>query len=541
MTDTGSLLEGAVPWPAAFAERYRAEGLWTGETLDGMLRRNAAADPDRTALVCGERRLTHAELDARVDSLACGLRQRLRPLDRIVVQLPNRMELVELLFACFRASVIPVMALPGHRRVDLEHFVRQTDARALATVGRWAGFDHAGLARVLRGDLESLEHLFVVSEEGGDGFDSLRAGGAGLPPADATQVALLQLSGGSTGTPKLIPRTHDDYLFSVRRSAELCGLGPSSVYLVALPGTHNFPLSSAGILGALWAGGTVVLCPRPDPSTAFGLIDREGVTITGVVPPLARAWLAAAPAGGLSSLEVLQVGGAKLDPELATELVEGFGCTLQQVFGMAEGLVCYTRLGDSPGVVLETQGRPMCEADELRVVDANGDPVPDGEVGDLQTRGPYTIRGYYRAPEHDRSAFTADGFYRTGDRVRLRPDGNLVVEGRSKEQVSRGGEKIAPVEVEAHLRTFPGVRDAAVVGVPDRVLGERLCAVLVVEGEPQIRRPALVRHLRDRGVAEFKMPDRIAFVDALPTTKVGKTDRRALERQLRHPATGGTP
>ncbi|MGX6449299.1 (2,3-dihydroxybenzoyl)adenylate synthase, partial [Patulibacter sp. S7RM1-6] len=366
----------------------------------------------------------------------------------------------------------------------------------------------------------------------------------GWAPAPS-DVAFLQLSGGSTGVPKLIPRTHDEYLYTLRRSAELCGLTPRGVYLAALPVAHNYPLSSPGIMGALYAGARVVLAPDPSPRTAFGLIARERVTITGVVPPLAHAWLDAAAgsragADDLSSLEVLQVGGAKLAEEVARRVRPTLGCTLQQVFGMAEGLVCYTRLDDDEETVVSTQGRPMADDDELRVLDDEDRPVPPGGTGHLLTRGPYTIQGYYRAEEHNARAFTPDGWYRTGDVVRLTAAGNVVVEGRDKDQINRGGEKIAAEEVENHLLAHPGVHDAALVAMPDEFLGERTCAFVVVRDGAELRPAELRAFVRDRGLAAFKVPDRVELVDALPRTNVGKVSKKALRaeiaRRLQEPA-----
>ena len=363
-----------------------------------------------------------------------------------------------------------------------------------------------------------------------------------LAEPDARAVAFLQLSGGTTGAPKLIPRTHDDYLYSVRESARICGLGPESVQLVALPVAHNYPMSSPGILGVLLAGGTVVLAPDPGPVTCFVLIERERVTTVGLVPPLALIWTraAATTTRDLSSLALVQVGGAKCVPELAERVPATLGARLQQVFGMAEGLVNYTRDDDPDDVVRRTQGRPISPDDEVRVVDDDDQDVPDGVEGHLLTRGPYTICGYYRAPEHNARAFTADGFYRTGDRVRRLPSGHLIVEGRSKDQINRGGDKIAAEEVEDHLIAHPRVHDAAVVAVPDAFLGERSCAVVVRRGADGTDGPdsagdtgapsadELRAFVRSRGVAAFKVPDRVEFVDALPETGVGKTHRSAL-------------
>jgi 2,3-dihydroxybenzoate-AMP ligase len=251
------------------------------------------------------------------------------------------------------------------------------------------------------------------------------------------------------------------------------------------------------------------------------------------VPPLVPLLLDAARVvrHDLSSLRVLQVGGARLATEVARRVRPGLGCALQQVFGMAEGLVNYTRLDDPHDVVVSTQGRPMSPADEIRIVDDDDRDVADGEVGHLLTRGPYTIRGYYRADAHNARAFTADGFYRTGDLVRRTATGHLVVDGRAKDQINRGGEKIAAEEVEGHLLAHPSVADAAVVAMPDAQLGERTCAWIVSRGAAPSPRD-LAAFLRERGIARFKVPDRVEVIEVLPRTAVGKVDKRALRRRI---------
>ncbi|WP_433047001.1 (2,3-dihydroxybenzoyl)adenylate synthase [Dactylosporangium sp. CS-033363] len=525
-------------FPEAFAEVYRERGYWTGQTFDDLLRERAEAHGGRIAVVDGDRRVSYAELRDRALRLAAGLHGiGVRRGDRVVVQLPNTAAYFDVIFALFRLGALPVFALPAHRSAEIGYFCAHTEAVALVTTDVHEGFDHRTLAAAAE-----PATLIVAGDAGGHvRLDSLYADAADVarlpagPPAD--EVAFLQLSGGSTGLPKLIPRTHDDYLYSVRASAEICHLGPDSIYLTALPVSHNFTMSSPGVLGVLHAGGRIVLAPRPDPATVLPLIEAERVTITAVVPPLALLWLeaveAAAEKPDLSSLAVLQVGGAKLVDTVAARIGPGLGCRLQQVFGMAEGLVNYTRLDDPDEIVLHTQGRPISPDDELRIVDDRDEPVPAGEVGHLLTRGPYTIRGYWRAAEHNRTAFTADGFYRTGDLVRLRPDGYLVVEGRAKDQINRGGEKIAAEEVENHLLTHPAVHDAAVVAVPDAYLGERSCAFVVPRpGAAPLTLPALRRHLRERGLAAYKIPDRLQILEAFPVTGVGKVSRRELRAAL---------
>ncbi|QKW18093.1 (2,3-dihydroxybenzoyl)adenylate synthase [Kitasatospora sp. NA04385] len=527
-------------YPPEAAARHRAAGYWTGELLDAMIRRHAAASPDRIAVTDRERRWSYAELDARADRLAAGLAARgLRRGDRVVLQLPNVAEFFEVFFGLLRAGVVPVMALPAHRRAEVSYFCEFAEARALFVPDRHEGFDHRELAAEVRAAVPQPLEVFVVGEPGPfTPLAELRAPEGALPPEPpgSGDLAFLQLSGGSTGLPKLIPRCHDDYLYSVRASAEICGLTADSVYLCALPAAHNFPLSSPGTLGTFFAGGRVVLAPDPSPATALGLIARERVTLTGVVPPLALAWASAAEAaaaGGdgpdLSSLELLQVGGAKLSEEAARRLGPALGCRLQQVFGMAEGLVNYTRPEDDEHTVLTTQGRPISPDDEVRVVDDEDRDLPDGTPGHLLTRGPYTIRGYWRAPEHNARSFTADGFYRTGDIVRRTATGHLVVEGRAKDQINRGGEKVAAEEVENVLLAHPAVHDVSVVAVPDEFLGERSCAYVILRPGADRPRPVeLKSFVRAAGLAGFKVPDRVEFVESFPSTGIGKVSKKDL-------------
>ncbi|GHI97508.1 hypothetical protein TPA0905_69790 [Streptomyces olivaceus] len=527
----------APTWPAEYAARYRAAGHWRGETFGGMLRERAAAHPDRTALVDpapGRRTWTYRQLDERADRLAAGFLARgIAKGDRVVVQLPNVGELVEVVFALFRIGALPVYALPAHRETEISHFCSFTGAVAYVVPDVHAGYDHRELATRTRQRVPGLRHVFVAGEPGDHTAlsDVPRDAAGPFDGPEPHELAFLQLSGGTTGVSKLIPRTHDDYLYSLRGSNEICGVDGGTRFLVVLPAAHNYPMSSPGWLGALYAGGTVVLCPKPDPDTAFPLIDRERITMTGLVPPLALVWTQAATetAHDLSTLELILVGGAKYSEQAARRLEPALGCRLMQVFGMAEGLVNYTRLDDDTETVVTTQGRPISPDDEVRVVDDADRDVADGEFGHLITRGPYTIRGYWRAPDHNRRAFTEDGFYRTGDIVRRTPTGHLVVEGRAKDQINRGGEKIAPEEVENVVLAHPSVHDVSVVAVPDSYLGERsLAYVILREGSGPLRPADVKRFVRQSGIAAYKVPDLVEFVDAFPLTGVGKTSKKHL-------------
>ena len=526
------------PWPAEFARRYREAGYWLDRPLGDWVWRRADEHGDRTALVDGATRLGFRELAELGDRFAELLRRRgLRRGDRVLVQLPNCWEFVAVLLGCFRAGVAPVLALLPHREHELRYLVEHTEPRLVVVPDVARGFDHQELAaRLLPGAVAVVGtnvhdgHLDVRRDLSHGRFSADLRSRLDEQAPHAGEIALYLLSGGTTGTPKLIGRTHNDYEYCWRTIGRHAGAEPDTVYLVTLPAAHNFPLGGPGILGTLAAGGRVVLSPSPNPEKAFELIARERVTLTSLVPAVAQRWAEAA-GPGLETLAVVQVGGSVLAPALARRIRDALDVRLQQVFGMAEGLLCCTRQEDDDDVALHTQGRPISEADEILVVDGDDSPVPVGEVGELLTRGPYTPRGYFRAEAHNRTRFTEDGWYRTGDLVRRLPSGHLVVEGRSKDLVNRGGEKVSADEVETLARELLGLSRVAAVAVPDPRFGERVC--LAVARGPGERVPDLgtVRRVfLAHGVARFKVPEEVAALDTLPLTPVGKVDKQAVRR-----------
>jgi len=548
------MLDGCVPFPEEFAARYRQAGYWRGERLGDLLRRWAAAGGERIAVTGPDgTRMTYAELDAAADRVAAGLRDLgLVRHDRVVVQLPNVVEFPAICFGLLRLGALPIFALPPHREHEINYLAAHSEAVAYLAADTAGGFRYGDLGAAARKAAPSLRHILLLdgADDERDGVVNLRRlldaaldaddarAAADADPPDPSDVALFLLSGGTTGLPKLIPRTHDDYAYNFRASGELSGIGPSTVYMVALPAAHNFPLGCPGLMGTLAAGGRVVMAPSARPEDAMATVEAEGVTITALVPALVIRWLEALERGrqvrlpNLSSLEVLQVGGARLVAEVARRVGPVLGCRVQQVFGMAEGLLNYTGLHDPDEIVYETQGRPMSPDDEIRIVGPDDEPVADGEAGELLTRGPYTIRGYYRAEKANAKAFTADGFYRTGDVVRRDQHGNLIVEGRAKDLINRGGEKISAEEIENLLLSHPAVQETAAVAMPHAVLGEQTCAYLVLRPGETLDLPTLSAYLEERGVARFKWPERLEVVDSLPVTNVGKVDKKKLRDDI---------
>ncbi|MDF0529318.1 AMP-binding protein [Tsukamurella sp. 8F] len=513
-------------------ERYADAGLFADRPLWESVQAAGLARPDSPAVTDPAGTLTYAELYAAAAERGAGFAEWLAPGERVVLQLQNTVEFAVTLLGLLRAAVVPVMSLPAHRIAEIAHLAEASGAAGYVCEDTRPGVDYRELAAELQSRVRGVRHVFV---HGDPGPHSPLPSASDHTPAtvDPDEPALLLISGGTTGAPKLIPRTHNDYWYNAQCSIEATLLAPGDVYLTALPAAHNFPLCCPGVLGVLGVGGHVVFTENPSPDNTFGLIEKHGVTVTALVPALAQLWTAARtwePAD-VSSLRLLQVGGALLTESDARAASVAFPGALQQVFGMAEGLINATRIGDDDEILARTQGRPISAFDELRVVDEDGAAVAAGEPGELLTRGPYTIRGYYRAEAINRRGFSPDGFYRSGDRVRVRADGYIEYVSRLKETIVRGGENIAPDDIEEELLFHPAVREAAVIGLPDDALGERTCAVVVTSGTaPSL--PELRTFLLGRGLARFKLPDRLESVSSLPYTAVGKVDRKAVKAGL---------
>lgn len=514
-------------YPEKTRAYYRRVGAWNDETLWELLEK-APGPVSAPAVLGGGHVISRSQLMAASRRLAATFASRgVVQGDRVVLALPNGPEFFVAFFACQWAGVVPVMGLASHRPHELTHLIEASAAKGIVIGTDDPTFAAAEFAR----RQQAAGHLNAVI-----GLDecaaALKDGDSGTfperPDIDPDALAVLQLSGGTTGPSKLIPRTHNDYGYSIRESVLVCGLTRKTVYLAALPVAHNFPLTSPGSLGALAAGGTVVTPSAAGPAAILRDIATHRVTITGVVPSLALAMCVAhraAPAD-LTSLRALQVGGAPFSSEAARHVAFTLGVRVQQVYGMAEGLVCYTRMDDPVSVCRTTQGRPMSAVDEVRIVDSAGVTLPLGDVGELTTRGPYTIRSYYAPPGSTppgQDSFTADGFYRTGDLARQDEDGNITVVGRIKEQINRGGEKLSPNEIEGVLLSMAAVAEASVIGVDDELLGQKTHARIVPASPEAAPTLADVRsHFRVRGVAAHKVPDSLEVRPRIDVSHVGK-------------------
>ena len=546
-------IEGVTPFPREYAERYREKGYWEDRPLIDHYLEAFAKWPERMAIIDDHETITYAQLAQRAERTARSLLDLgLQPGDRIVVQLPNTVLFASLYVALQHVGIVPIMALPSHRYREVEQFVRLSGAVAVASPAKARDTDfrsiftriaaqHPSLRwHIVQGepqdpatqeDVVRLESLHVAEPRtSADRLAELRSA------IDPEHPAVFQLSGGTTGIPKLIPRSHNDYAFNSKLAGSVCDVRGGDVLLDVLPVSHNLPLACPGMQGFLFRGACVALTTSTRAVNLFERTQRDRATHIHVVPALLIKVIndPAAEEYDLSSMRVIQSGGQRLQPETRNRAQRIFSSALvQENFGMAEGLLMFVRLDDPPEVRLETVGRPICEDDEVRIVGEEGIDVEDGEIGEMWARGPYTLRGYYDAPEHNARAFSPDGFYMSGDLMWRHPTGNYVVAGRKKDLINRGGEKISAEEIENLILEHPAVFNVACVPVDDEVLGERMCACVIVRPGATLEFDELINHLLAYELAKFKLPEFLRIYADFPLSPVGKVSKKDLVADLR--------
>jgi 2,3-dihydroxybenzoate-AMP ligase len=521
-------------FPADVVATYRDAGLWGTRTVADEFHAVAAAHPGNDAVVTGEGRLTYAELDARTDRIAVGLADLgLHPGNPVIVQITNRLEAVVAWYALLKAGLVPVATLAAHRGHEIAHISRAVGARAHLVEAGTRGTDLVEFAHEQAREHPTMRHVLVLGDLPAadvDPAEARRRVEAIQRKIDPDDVAVFQLSGGTTGVPKLIPRLHAEYWYNARAYAAVLGWGADDRVGHLIPIIHN-----AGIVCGVHAPHSVGAClvlTDHDLGTAMPVLvaERTTVVLFGHVHYRAPEHpLYPALAG---SLRTVVLSGAKVSEELFAATGRD-GVAVGQLFGMAEGMFLVTPLDASPELRRTTVGTPISPLDEVRVLEPGSeDEVPDGEVGELCCRGPYTLRGYYGIDRPE--AFTADGFYRTGDLAKASTIEGLrafSIEGRIKDLINRGGEKINAEEVELLLLAHPHVVEAALVAMPDPRLGERGCAYLATDGVA-VTLSDLQHHLRALDVAKFKWPERVELREALPRTKVGKLDKKAMAADI---------
>jgi acyl-CoA synthetase (AMP-forming)/AMP-acid ligase II len=541
--DRRSIFEDGVPRHSDdLIHAYEAAGYWGEATILSRLREVARRNPEKTAIVEEDVRLSYANLEAEIDRLRSGLAGLgLSRGDPIAVQLPNWWEHLPLLFAIvdLGALYVPVSV---RLRGELEYIMRFTEARAIVLPEAFHGFDHHGLIAEMRARLPSLRQVIVPRAEQGRGdiltYDSIASGGDGkVPPATLSPNGPWQImfTSGTTAAPKGVVRTHNNTLWTMRNLSHCYDFirpDGSDVSLAILPVSFVFAQYLCA-LGGLLHGGTLVLQAAFDPTDALDLIEKERVTYFGIVPSLVERFFEVPDLDqrDLSSLRLVSPAGEAVTGERKERMREAFGCDVLESYGLSELTWPLGQLTSSSWEKkVSTTGKPSPGA-ELRIVDETGHERPVGESGELWLRGPTLFPGYYRNPEATQAAVDAEGWLHTGDLARLDKDGFYSIVGRLKDVIKRKGFLIVPQEIEDAVGTHPDVLAVSVIGLPDKTRGEIACVCIVPRPGSALSKEAVIEFLRGK-LATYKVPERVEVMDSLPLSPVGKVLKSELRTLL---------
>jgi len=523
--------------------RYVGDGYLTGETLVGAFRQSFRDHHDRLALVGPEGEFTYQELDERTDRLGAALLALgLRPLDRAVFQCGNSNELLFAFLGCLKAGIIPLCSLQAFRKLEVGYLGNLCEARLHFVQGDDPKFDDVAFAEEMQAEVPSFQFILQARGERrgravllADLIRDMPLARAQALLADVDhepfQAAVFQLSGGTTGVPKIIPRFQNEYLYNMRAVAACNGYTSEDVLFFPTPSMHNLNM---GCFFGLLCGAKVTVAPDIGEETLQSLVRNYEPTWFGVAGPILNR-IAPELLRGTASDKARR---NFIAPKNAANLTRLTGSPTHHIFGMTEGVIMFTRPEDPSEIREQSIGYPVSDADEVRIVHpGTEDPVADGEVGEALFRGPYTIRGYYKSEKEDVTRFTADGFYRSGDLMSAQVvDGKryYFFLGRIKDVVDRGGEKINAEELENVINQHPSILASAVVGMPDKVYGERVCAFVLLKpaAASGLTLPELAQYLQEAGLAKFKWPERLEVIPEFPLTASGKLSKVLLRDRI---------
>ena len=538
-------MPGVVYAPPEDLRRYVETGALTRETMADAFRASFAANAERIALASVEGEISYAEQDEASDRLAgAWLELGLRPLDRVVFQLGNCAELVIGFIACLKAGLIPVCTLAAHREQEIGYLGRHAAARMHFVQGDDPKFDDVAFAGRMQEQIPSMRWTVQARGERRHGALHLRDQLEAMPLArarallaglsiDPFQVAVFQLSGGTTGVPKIIPRFHNEYIYNMRAVAQFAGYRDDDCLFMPLPMMHN--LNMGCCFGPfLLTGGTVAIAAGLSPEAIGDVFRRFQPTWTVVAGPIVEKLKPAIESGALPLARLRGVISANNAPALRALLQ----APVRHIFGMTEGVIMLTEEADPQEVQDTMVGRPVSPLDVVKLfrIGTEDEITEPGEVGECAFAGPYTVHGYYGAAERNAQAFTSQGLYRSGDLMLFRDiDGKRYYQfcGRTKDVVDRAGEKVNSEEVERLVGGHPALTAAAVVGMPDKVYGERVCAFITVR--PGASAPTVAQlgdFLQQQGLARFKWPERIEVLAELPLTNAAKLNKPALKQLI---------
>jgi len=537
-------IPGVNYWSPEDKRRHLESGAWLPQTAGDSLRDAAALVPKKPAVIAEDGDYSFEDLDTLSESAAaCLIKAGLRPGDRAIFQIGSAKEIFVALFGCFKAGVIPLCTLPQYREIEIRSLGERAGATAYFVQGDVsASFDQIFFARSMMQAMPSIRHLVVTRGDAGDGLSlealaqkyDAKAAREIVRPHDPSpdDVIMFQLSGGSTGLPKIIPRFHSEYLGSALALAKAYELDENDVGMWALPLIHNAGMLFTVIPTTVTRRTNVILSSF-DVEKFLAAIPKHGVTFTGSIGPVAPRIMEYPRIADfdLSSLRQFFTLSRADALEAHTGIVSG------NMFGITEGLLTACAPSDPVEARHRGCGRPVAQGDEVRLLKPESEQeVALGQVGELAFRGPNTLVGYYNDPKANEFCFTSDGFFRTGDLLRAFKVGEQIhyaFEGRIKDNINRGGEKIGAEELENLIAGHPNVLDSRVVAMPDKIYGEKVCAYIVPRpgaAAPSVK--ALGEFLLQAGIAKYKLPERIESISAFPVTRVGKVDKVAMRADI---------
>jgi 2,3-dihydroxybenzoate-AMP ligase len=541
------ILEGFIPYEKEDAGKYNKLRWWAGLTLGDILDRAADIHPDKEAFVDTNTRLTYGEAREETNKLALGLMDvGIQPLDRVLVQLPNWNEFVFAYFALQKIGAIPVLLIDRYRQFEINHLIALTGATSWIVPYKYKKTDYLPIINDVRKEHPELAHVITVRADSDqksftnlEGLiaeahlteDTMARLSARRP--DPMQVAHMGPTGGTTGAPKIVPRTHNSLITGTDYCSKSWDQHCQDINLLAGPVGHDLTFSK-GFLGSVITLGKVIFLDSTDDKEICETIEREKVTSIIWVPTLAQRMLQYKDLDtyDLSSLKKMHSAGGASHPDLVRDVTERLKMKFYNGYGGTEGMTTITRTTDDLDTICTTVGRPTCPYDTYKVIDAEGNDLPLNTQGELLLKGPGVFTGYYHNPAENEKVFTKDGFFRTGDVATIDEKGYITITGRIKEMINRGGESISATEIERLISLHPDVAAVAVIPMPDPLMGERVCAYIQAKVGAQLSFDEIISFLKKQKASVLQLPERIEFIDAMPYTGAQKMDKQTLRKDI---------
>jgi 2,3-dihydroxybenzoate-AMP ligase len=540
-------IEGFIEYNKEDREKYSRMRWWLGITWGDMLDKATDIYPDKIGLVDNVGRWTNTEVREKVDCLAIGLMKiGIKPRDWVLLQIPNWHEYILAFFAMQKIGALTVLLIPRHNQSEINHLAALTKPVAWVVPKEYGKIDYQPIIDDVLKQNPQLKHIIQVRAEKKGKYptldelieqtkltkENLKALEERRP--DPTEVSHIMPTGGTTGLPKASIRTHNSYIANIEYHSRAWEITSNDTIMVMTPVGHSMAMHW-GIGAAIFNYAKLVLLDSVQATDICECIQKEKVTAFPSVPALVARMLDLKDLEkyDLSSLRTISIGGAPSTPELLRGAYDQLKCIVINGFGSSEGTNTATRPGDSMDIICNTVGRPVCPYDTIKIIDQEGNEVPPNTEGEFVSKGPGIFTGYFKSPEENSQIFTKDGFFKTGDKAKKDHAGNIQITGRIKDIINRGGEKISAIEIENLMSTHPGIGATAVIGMPDHVLGERICAYVTLKPGTRLTFEEIVVFLKGKGASVQQLPERIEFVDELPMTKVGKVDKKALREEIK--------